>query len=142
MAGLACEERLVGVHPYLAECVMGAAAEFNFQQLKHDNYLTVIEGLRTVERQRELLAKGASWAKHSLHLKQLDGFAHAVDIGVVMNGQFVQDGSRIVYQSWAKCVKDYWGHRYHNARLKWGGDWKVVDAVHWQIELPGVAVPA
>lgn len=74
--------RLVGVHPSLVK-VVERAIELTEQDF------TVLEGVRSLARQKMLVAKGASKTMRSLHLKQSDGFGHAVDIAPVVNGQVV-----------------------------------------------------
>lgn len=66
-------DNLVGVHPDLVRVVHDL---MNMQIMD----FTVVEGLRTPERQRELFAQGKSKTLNSKHLKQPDGFSHAVDI--------------------------------------------------------------
>lgn len=113
------KKRLEGVHPAL-KAVMYRAIEIT------DVDFTVLEGLRTLERQRELVAQGASRTMNSRHLT-----GHAVDIAPYINGRV----------SW------HWPH-YHQlapyiweaARqvdvdgLEWGGNWKSFpDGPHWQL---------
>ncbi len=68
------EARLVGVHPDLVRVVRRAL------QLTPTDF-AVVEGLRTLERQRELVAKGASQTLRSRHLT-----GHAVDLAPVIDG--------------------------------------------------------
>lgn len=42
--------------------------------------VTIIEGVRTPERQTQLVKQGLSKTTDSKHLKQSDGYSHAVDI--------------------------------------------------------------
>lgn len=71
--GAGSRARLAGVHPRLVAVVERAI------QLTPQDF-TVMEGLRTLERQRELVAKGASKTLASKHLVQPDGYGHAVDL--------------------------------------------------------------
>ena len=68
------EQRLEGVHPDLERVVRYAlditAIDFS-----------VLEGLRTLERQLQLVQQGASKTMHSRHLT-----GHAVDLGVYIEG--------------------------------------------------------
>jgi peptidoglycan L-alanyl-D-glutamate endopeptidase CwlK len=64
---------LTGVHPDLIR-VVGRAITLTTQDF------TVFEGLRTVERQRQYVARGVSKTMNSKHLKQPDGYGHAVDL--------------------------------------------------------------
>ena len=66
--GTRSRNNLKGVHPDLLRVVERA-----IQKTKQD--FTVIEGVRTMQRQRELVAKGASKTFNSRHLT-----GHAVDI--------------------------------------------------------------
>ena len=71
--GNTSQQRLIGVHPDLVRVVRRAI------ELSSMDF-AVNEGLRTAERQRRLVASGASQTLNSKHLKQADGFGHAVDI--------------------------------------------------------------
>ena len=62
-----CELRLAGVHPDLVRVVRNAAAG--------GAIFRVTEGLRTLERQRQLVAEGKSQTMDSRHLT-----GHAVDV--------------------------------------------------------------
>jgi len=101
-----CELRLAGVHPDLIRVVRRAA--------EGGAMFRVIEGMRTPERQSELVAKGASQTMNSRHLT-----GHAVDLAPIV-------GTDI---SWT------WTHFFpladaiaHAARAEgvpiiWGGAW-------------------
>lgn len=72
--------RLEGVHPDLVRIVK-RAIEITRQDF------SVLEGVRTPERQAELYAQGRSkpgqivtWTMTSNHFKQADGYGHAVDL--------------------------------------------------------------
>lgn len=41
---------------------------------------SILEGVRTKERQEELVRQGKSKTLNSKHIKQADGYAHAVDV--------------------------------------------------------------
>jgi peptidoglycan L-alanyl-D-glutamate endopeptidase CwlK len=68
-------QNLYGVHPALVQVVMRAA--------EGPIPFIVTEGLRTLERQRVLLAQGKSRTLRSRHLAPL---SHAVDLAVVIPG--------------------------------------------------------
>lgn len=72
-------EKLRGVHPRLITVVKRAILI-----TKQD--FAVTDGLRTAEQQRILVQKGASRTMKSKHLKQGDGFGHAVDLVPFING--------------------------------------------------------
>jgi peptidoglycan L-alanyl-D-glutamate endopeptidase CwlK len=84
MTGFSFGERslknMVGVHPKLVRVLKLA-----IQKTKVD--FMVIEGVRSLERQKQLYAQGrtvpgkvVTWTLNSNHFKKADGFGHAVDI--------------------------------------------------------------
>lgn len=68
--------KLVGVHPDLVRVAHAGLARSPID-------FAVTEGLRLLERQRELVAKGFSQTLDSKHLAQPDGWAHAFDVVAV-----------------------------------------------------------
>lgn len=64
---------LSAVHPDLQKIVKRAI------ELTSKDF-SVLEGARTVEKQRENIKKGVSQTMKSNHLVQSDGYAHAVDL--------------------------------------------------------------
>lgn len=115
---------LEGVHPDLVAVVKRAIeiAPVDFM---------VLEGLRTAERQQQLVRSGASTTMNSRHLT-----GHAVDIAPFLD----TDGNGTKEASW------HWPH-YHQLApaikqaaaelgipIEWGGDWKrFPDGPHWQL---------
>jgi len=85
----------------------------------------VTEGVRTLARQKVLLASGASNTLNSLHLPDKDGLARAVDLAPYLD----TDGDGDKEYSW------HWGHVYPMAEamrkaaielqigIIWGGVW-------------------
>lgn len=47
----------------------------------------VVEGLRNFQTQKRYVAEGRSQTMNSLHLPQYDGYSHAVDLYVLVNGK-------------------------------------------------------
>jgi len=110
--------RLNGVHPDMQKVVHEAIkrAPIDF---------TVLEGLRTKERQRQLVAKGASKTMNSYHLT-----GHAVDIAPLVNGIVTWDWK--YYRQLAPVIKQV--AKDLGVNITWGGDWKSFpDGPHWQI---------
>lgn len=70
---------LKGVHPDLVKVVHRAI------QITGQDF-TVQEGLRSITTQREYVARGVSRTLNSKHIKQPDGFGHAVDLVPIING--------------------------------------------------------
>jgi peptidoglycan L-alanyl-D-glutamate endopeptidase CwlK len=87
---------------------------------------TVIEGLRTVERQRQLVAQGASKTMNSRHIT-----GHAVDIVPHRpDGTLAFDWP--LYYKVAPVIKA--AAKELGIPIEWGGDWRTFkDGPHWQL---------
>jgi peptidoglycan L-alanyl-D-glutamate endopeptidase CwlK len=100
---------LEGVRPALVSVVKRAI------ELTTVDFM-VIEGLRTLERQRELLARGYSTTIHSRHLT-----GDAVDLAPIIDG-------KIPWNDWKPFEAVARAMKAAAAELKtpiaWGGDWK------------------
>lgn len=119
------KQRLQGVHPDLVAVVTKARESSQF---------VVLEGLRTRERQAQLLAKGASTTMNSRHIT-----GHAVDIapwmddgdGVVENGEIRWDWP--LYHPMAAAMKKAAADL--KVQIVWGGDWKTFkDGPHFELD--------
>ena len=112
------QSRLKGVHPDLVKVVERAI------QLSTVDF-TVLEGLRTIERQKALVDAGSSQTMNSRHL---DG--HAVDLGAWVDGQV--DWSWPLYSRIADAMKR--AAKEVGVPIEWGGDWtKFKDGPHFQL---------
>ena len=110
--------RLEGVHPDLVRVVKKAAA-------MSDLDFTVLEGLRTLERQKELMKNGATKTMNSRHLT-----GHAVDLAPMMGGEIRWDWP--LYRRLAKIVKA--AAAAEKVPITWGGDWRTFrDGPHWEL---------
>ena len=110
--------RLEGVHPDLVRVVKKAAA-------MSDLDFTVLEGLRTLDRQKQLMATGATRTMNSRHLT-----GHAVDLAPMIDGKVSWDWP--LYHRLAKIVKA--AAAAENVPITWGGDWaKFRDGPHWEL---------
>ena len=90
----------------------------------------VTEGLRTLSRQKELVAQGASQTMNSLHLPQHDGNSHAVDVAAYVNKTVSWDMQH--YKDISTAVKQAASEL--NIDVEWGGDWKTFkDGPHFQL---------
>jgi len=122
----ASKKRLEQAHPDLQKVVLRAvklatAADMDFG---------VLETLRTVARQKELVRKGASKTMKSRHLAGPDGKSRAVDLGVFVGGSVRWDWP--LYHQLAKIVKQ--AAIDVGVPIEWGGDWKTFkDGPHWQL---------
>ena len=110
--------RLEGVHPDLVRVVKRAAATSDLD-------FTVLEGLRTPERQRELMKQGATKTLNSRHLT-----GHAVDLAPMLGGKVSWDWP--LYHRLAKIVKA--AAAAEGVPIQWGGDWRTFkDGPHWEL---------
>ena len=116
--GQRSQARLAGVHPDLVRIVQRAAASSDLD-------FTVLEGLRTRERQAELVRSGASQTMNSRHLT-----GHAVDIAPMIAGKVSWDWP--LYHRLAAVVKRAAAELA--LPVEWGGDWRrFKDGPHWQL---------
>ena len=110
--------RLAGVHPRLQ-----AVVKLAIQMTPID--FAVLEGVRTVERQRELFKAGASKTMRSRHLS-----GHAMDLGAIVDGQVRWDWP--LYHQVAAAVKA--AAQQLGVPIEWGGDWESFkDGPHFQL---------
>lgn len=111
--------RLNGVHADLVAVVKRALelSEVDF---------AVIEGLRTIERQRDLVISGASRTLNSRHLT-----GHAVDLAPVVGGILSWDWKH--FYPLAAAMK--LAAKELKIPLTWGGDWKEFkDGPHFELD--------
>ena len=116
--GTRSRQRLAGLHPDLVKVVERAIeiTEVDF---------TVLEGMRTVARQRQLMASGATRTMNSRHLT-----GHAVDLGAWVGGEVRWDSP--LYHKIAAAMKQ--AARELDQPIEWGGDWRSFkDGPHWQL---------
>lgn len=110
--------RLKGVDPRLIAVVARGL------QLSARDF-TVLEGLRSAARQRDLVAAGKSQTLASRHLT-----GHAVDLGVLVNGQVSWDLAhyRDLAPALMKAAEEL------GVPLEWGGNWTTLrDGPHFQL---------
>jgi peptidoglycan L-alanyl-D-glutamate endopeptidase CwlK len=125
--GTKSREKLAGVHPDLVSVVERA---INIS--KKD--FTVLEGLRSKERQAQLFAAGKSKTMNSRHIT-----GHAVDLGPwPLNGDFDSDGILNIadwdeYYPLADAMKQ--AAKELGVAIVWGGDWKgFPDGPHFELD--------
>lgn len=115
-------QRLQGVHPDLVKVITRAAALSSVE-------FRVIEGLRTLKRQRELVASGASKTMNSRHLT-----GHAVDLAPYVGGTIRWDWP--LFHKLAPAVKQAAAEL--KVAIEWGGDWRTFkDGPHFQLPFAG-----
>ena len=113
------KDRLTGVHPDLVSVVNRALelSEVDF---------AILEGVRSLAKQEQLLAAKATITLKSRHLT-----GHAVDLGAVVAGTVRWDWP--LYHKIADAMKD--AAEQLGIPLEWGGDWKTFPDrphVHWR----------
>lgn len=112
-------ERLQGVHPDLVRVVHRAIVLTPVD-------FTVLEGLRSLERQKILVASGGSQTLNSRHIT-----GHAVDLGAWVDNQV--DWSWPLYTKIANAMKA--AANELGISIVWGGDWKTFkDGPHFELD--------
>ena len=128
------EARLVGVHPDLVAVVRRA-----IQVTTVD--FGVLEGVRTIQRQRELVAKGASQTMNSRHLTghAVDLFAWAPDKtgrpGVSWRPEHYNAIAQAMFDATGgQMVQTLPGGLTVGVAVEWGGHWRwFKDLTHFQL---------
>ena len=105
--------RLEGVHPDLVRVVKKAAA-------LSDLDFTVLEGLRTVDRLKQLMKQGATRTMNSRHIT-----GHAVDLGAMIGGTVRWDWA--LYIKLAEVMRS--ASISENVPIRWGGTWKLLSDI-------------
>lgn len=138
--------KLEGVHPKLVSVVKRAI------QVTREDF-AVGEGVRSRERQRELVNKGASKTMNSRHLVQSDGYSHAVDLFWYKDGKISWDTDNVENFYSLDPNKEYEGYqeigyamltaaKELGVKIRWGADWdmdsqhtdhKFLDWVHFEL---------
>lgn len=120
--GSASRRELADVHPSLTTLVEEAITLTEQDFGVHD-------GLRTEAEQREYVRRGVSKTMNSKHMKQADGFGHAVDLVPYINGKLRWEWKPI-YVIAAAVRKALDAVNEHRAtvgkapvKLIWGGVW-------------------
>ncbi|CAB4138417.1 D-alanyl-D-alanine carboxypeptidase [uncultured Caudovirales phage] len=125
-------KNLQGIHPELRRVMDRALQDSPFPFI-------ITEGLRTIERQRELVRIGASKTLNSRHLT-----GHAVDlvpfVDIDKDGKVESEEMYAwpLYHRLAPAIKA--AAQSENVPIVWGGDWRFKDGPHW--ELSWKAYPA
>ena len=110
------QERLMGVEPELKEVVYEA-----IKVTKRD--FGVIEGLRTEEKQKQLVESGASQTMKSKHLE-----GRAVDLMAYIGGRGSWELN--VYDEIADAMKE--AAIKVDVAVRWGAAWTVTDIREWE----------
>lgn len=99
--------------------------------LKYSPYdFGITEGVRTIERQKELVSQGKSKTMNSRHLPNDNGDSEALDFAVYVNGSITWDIGyyRKVAQAFFRAAIEL------GIQIEWGGLWRTfVDGPHIQL---------
>ena len=108
---------LEGVHPDMIQVVKKA---LKFSEID----FTIVDGIRTIEEQRDLVKRGVSQTMNSKHLRQSKtGYGHAVDLVGLINGKARWEWP-VVYQV-AEAMKQ--AAEDHGVKIRWGGSWCILN---------------
>lgn len=94
----------------------------------------ITEGLRTMQRQKELVRQGKSKTFNSKHLPQVDGYGYAIDLAAY--DEYGQITWELAYYkriaiAFEKAANELGG------QVTWGGTWKTfIDSPHFQLDYP------
>jgi len=109
-------QKLVDVHPDMVAVVKHAIAVTKID-------FGVTFGVRTVEEQEKLVAAGRSQTMKSKHLKQDDGYSHAVDLMAYVDGSACWEIN--VYDDICDAMAE--AAENHGVPIKWGAAWSEGD---------------
>jgi peptidoglycan L-alanyl-D-glutamate endopeptidase CwlK len=122
--GAASKARLKELHPDLVKVLQRAI------QLSEIDF-TIIEGLRSKQRQAELYAQGrtkpgpkVTWTMNSNHMAKADGFGYAVDIYPYPVSQVLGKPAKDWEPLFDKIAKAMFAAAKEvGVRIRWGADW-------------------
>lgn len=125
-----CEAKLVGVHPDLARVVRRAAALC-------EQRFVVFEGVRSLARERSLIARGKSALKNPFRCRHVPTkdpkyglVSHAVDLVPLVGGRPQWLWPQIY--PIARAMKA--AASAEHVSIEWGGDWRTFkDGPHFQL---------
>ena len=112
-------DKLKGVHPDLIKVIETAITDAPVP-------FVIVEGLRSLDRQKQLVAKGASRTLNSRHLT-----GHAVDIAPLVDGEVRWDWP--LYDKLGPHIENIVA--LLNIPIEWGGRWaKFPDGPHFELD--------
>lgn len=122
------KRNLVGVHPALIKVILRA-----LQISPYD--FGILCGVRTPTEQAKRLAEGATRTKGSYHFIQADGYSHAFDFGVYVDGQYINGDTPDELGYYRKVMQAIFTAAIElNVQIEAGGLWRTfVDAGHVQL---------
>lgn len=116
--GKTSRQRLAGVDPRLVRCVERAI------QITTQDF-TVLEGVRSIETQRDYVRRGVSQTMNSRHLRQPDGLGKAVDL-VPWAGGMARWEWPLIYPI-AEAMRQAAAEL--GVPIRWGGAWVSLSSI-------------
>lgn len=125
-------KNLEGIHPDMVKLMKASIIDCPID-------FTIVEGVRSVLRQKELYAKGRSKPGKKItncdgvrvrsnHQIKADGYGYAVDIYAYPIDVNDTENIRIIAEHIKKKAADL------GFRVEWGGDWKMKDYPHFELK--------
>lgn len=110
--------------------VHATPVRFCYELLKHHDF-KVIDGVRTMFRQAELVHSGVSKTMNSKHLVQKDGFGHAIDLWPLVDGVFLDPDNPKHLRQWYYFggLASMLSRTQFDGRITWGGDWNFNNSI-------------
>lgn len=120
------KERLATVEPALASVIEACVAKF-------PKAMSITEGIRTIEQQRQYVKEGKSKTMNSYHIPRPGRkYARAVDVAIFKDDG-TYSGDMADYKEFAVLVLKEAAKR--GLKIRWGGNWTTFpDGPHFQIE--------
>ena len=116
-------DHLDGVHPDLVRVAHRALSITPYD-------FGIIEGVRSKEEQKQEVDDGDSSTMNSLHLIQDDGYSHAIDFAVWVNGSITWEIGyyrKVIQAFFTAAIEE-------NVQIKSGGLWRtIVDGPHIEL---------
>lgn len=121
--GTRSKKVLSELHPDLIDVMTHALS-------KGEIDFALIEGVRSIERQKKMVRQGRSMTMRSRHLPGPDGLSRAVDVAPYIDGGIVWDWP--YFYKLADVIKSSASEL--GIPIEWGGDWRTFqDGPHWQL---------
>ena len=111
--GRRSKSQLEGVHPKLVDVAQLALDQFTIVDF------SIIDGVRTQREQRDLFHQGMTHTLESRHLKQKDGYGHAIDIAPYYQGKIRWDWPLFFKVATAMFISA----KTLKVPIRWGGAW-------------------
>lgn len=120
-------ERIDGIHGDLRLVVEDAWQLFDGQEVLGlpKAKLIIVEGLRSLEKQKQMVKAGRSWTMNSRHLT-----GHAIDFAIIDDGIAVWE-MPLYEKVWLACFRPA---KIIGIPLTWGGSWKTKDGPHVELD--------